>query len=69
MKQEWAIRRQTVQQSDGQRRWDMTYQCLLKWAQAAIQEASPMQTSQEVQHASSNLCSSLDPAAGTDADH
>jgi hypothetical protein len=28
-----------------------------------------MQTSQEVQHASSSLCSSLDPAAGTDADH
>ena len=38
MKREWTVRRQFVQQAGGQRRWDLAYQYLLRWAQAADQK-------------------------------
>jgi hypothetical protein len=65
MKQEWIIHRRTVEQTDGQRRWDLAYQCLLRWAQAARQGTSSVETQQEAHHESSDLCSSIDPTAGT----
>jgi hypothetical protein len=69
MKQEWTIHRQTVEQADGQRRWDLAYQCLLRWAQATRQKNLSMQTQQEANDESSNLCAGIDAATSTDSDH
>ncbi len=67
MKQEWTIHRQTVQQIDGQRRWDQAYQCLLKWARAIQQ--GPVTLRQEANDESSNLCPSFDQSPDADPDH
>jgi hypothetical protein len=69
MKQEWTIHRRTVEQADGQRRWDLAYQCLLRWAQMAGQEALSTQIQQEAHHESRGLRASIDPAAGSNSDH
>jgi hypothetical protein len=68
MKPEWTVHRRTTEQMDGQRRWDMAYQCLLKWAQAAEQETLPTQIQQEAHDESSNLCPRIDPTAGSNSD-
>jgi len=62
-KVEWNIHRQIAPQGDGQRRWDLTYQCLLKWAQTAA-----TQRNQEADHASSDLCPRINPTPGSDPD-
>jgi hypothetical protein len=69
MKQEWTVRRQTVAQVDGQRRWDLAYQCLLRWAQTMGQEMLPIQAQQEAHHESRDLCPSVDATASPDSDH
>jgi hypothetical protein len=69
MKQEWIVRRQMVAQVDGQRRWDLAYQCLLRWAQTMRQEMLPIQAHQEAHHESRDLCPGIDPTAGPDSDH
>ena len=53
MKQEWSIQRRTTEQKDGQRRWDLAYQCLLSWERERIKLT---QSNQEVQNESSHLC-------------
>ena len=70
MKHEWTIHRQTTARRDGQRRWDLAYQCLLKWAEVARQESlsNPI-TRQEVLDASSHVCTSIDDGAGRSTDH
>ncbi len=68
MKQEWMIHRQITPQPDGQRRWDLAYQSLLKWVQTANPTSLPGQTKQEANHASSDLHPRIDPAAGADPD-
>jgi hypothetical protein len=67
MKQEWAIHRQTVQQIDGQRRWDLAYQCLLKWAQVMQQEQATL--FQEANHEGGDLRPSFDQPADAESDH
>jgi len=67
MKQEWAIHRQAVQQADGQRRWDLAYQSLLKWAKAMQQKQASLL--QEANHESSNLCPSFGQPSDVDPDH
>lgn len=69
MKQEWRIHREVVPQADGQRRWDLAYQCLLKWATTTRQEILPVQTQQEAGDESGNLCARVDPKTGTNPDH
>ena len=69
MKQEWTVRRQTVAQVYGQRRWDLAYQCLLRWAQTMGQEMLPIQAHQEAHHESRDLCPSVDATASPDSDH
>ena len=69
MKQKWIVSRQTVQQTGGQRRWDLTYQCLLRWAQTAGREEGLIQAQQEVCYESSNLRSGIDTEAGPGPDH
>jgi hypothetical protein len=69
MKQKWIVNRQIAQQMDGQRRWDLAYQCLLRWAQAASHEEASTQAQQEVYHESSNLCSGVDAKTSPSSDH
>ncbi len=69
MKQEWVIHRQIVPQADGQRRWDLAYRGLLRWAQTANPTGLPSQINQEADHASSDLHPRIDPTAGADPDH
>ena len=33
MKRAWTVQRSWLEQTNGQRRWDHAYQCLLRWAQ------------------------------------
>jgi hypothetical protein len=69
MEQEWIVRRQTVAQVDGQRRWDLAYQCLLRWTQTMRQEMLPIQTHQEAHYESRDLCPGVDPTASPNSDH
>ena len=64
MKQDWMIHRQTVQQIDGQRRWDLVYQCLLRWSDEKIIHSNI----QEAENENSNLCSSIDATPGSNPD-
>lgn len=66
MKQEWIVRRRTTKQKDGQRRWDLVYQCLLSWAQEW--EAKSAQNHQEVRHESSYLRAGFDPQTERNTD-
>ncbi len=70
MEQEWIIRRQTTIRRDGQRRWDLAYQCLLSWAELARQArlSNPL-TQQEVSGASSHVCTSIDDRTGRSPDN
>jgi hypothetical protein len=69
MNQEWAIQRRVRECRDGERRWDLAYQCLLRWTQNAKEQTSPNQTSQEVQDASSDLCAGIDARTSAGSDH
>lgn len=67
MKRHWIVRQQFTPYPDGAQRWDRAYQHLLQWANAPIPltpTPPPLssQPPQEVDHASSSLCSGLDPA-------
>lgn len=70
MKQKWNVYRRTLPQPGGQRRWDLAYQCLLKWAQAmSQQETSRIRNQQEVHDASGHLRARIDLATGPDPDY
>ena len=69
MEQEWTVHREVVPYADGQRRWDLAYQCLLKWSTTMRQETSSIQTQQEACDESGNLCPSVDPTTSADPDH
>ena len=64
MKQDWMIHRQTVQQIDGQRRWDLVYQSLLRSSDEKIIQLNI----QEAENESRNLRSSIDATAGSNSD-
>jgi hypothetical protein len=68
MKQEWMVHRQIIPQADGQRRWDLTYQSLLRWIQMTNQSGLPTQANQEEDHASSDLYPSIDATSGSNPD-
>jgi hypothetical protein len=69
MKTIWQVRRTTVPQDDGERRWDNAYQFLLHWAleHEAGQPPAPLQH-QEDSHGSRSVRSGLTPPATTTAD-
>jgi hypothetical protein len=72
MRREWRVRRTTIERTDGQRRWDCAYQCLLKWSgqtASRLGEHSPQLTQQEATDESRDLCSRLDIAPTENADH
>jgi hypothetical protein len=62
---QWTVQRHLLPTPDGWHRWDRAYQLLMQWANEQQRDHSP----QEEQHASSDVCSSLDHAASPDADH
>jgi hypothetical protein len=67
MKRQWKIHRKVQEYPDGQSRWDRAYLVVLEIARSI--EGDQMQTSLEVQHASSNLCESVDPTPSTSSNH
>ena len=70
MKAEWEIRRTSVAQSDGQRRWDAAYQLLLRWAMDTETGPEPTpSTNQEQRHEDCPLCTGLDQQTATDPNH
>ena len=64
MEHQWRIRRAMHERSDGQAKWDMAYQCLLKWAQATRNTQT-----QEGQDESSHIRPCVNVRAGREADY
>ena len=64
MKREWQVHRSTVEHTDGQRRWDRAYQCLLRWTNettSRLNEHSSQLAQWEAKpNESRHLCSGLD---------
>ena len=60
MKKQWKIHREVQEYPNGQSRWDRAYLFVMEIARTV--EVMKIQTSLEVQHASSDLCTSFDPA-------
>ncbi|GAC1509554.1 MAG: hypothetical protein NVS1B6_16680 [Steroidobacteraceae bacterium] len=71
MKRQWQIRRTALTAADGQQRWDRAYQQVLIWTSPApptlVVTTSGAQEA-EGKHARSDVCASINAAAGTDAD-
>jgi hypothetical protein len=72
-RQQWTVRRRTVGHAAAQRRWDRAYQLLLQTGAAPpgtpALPAALWDAAEESRHASSRLCSGLEPAPGPGADH
>jgi hypothetical protein len=66
MKRQWKIRREVQEYPNGQSRWDRAYLLVLEIARNV--EIKQM-TNLEVQHASSDLCPSLDLETSPDSNH
>lgn len=71
MKKEWQVRHAVVECSDGQLRWDYTYQFLLRWMmeQTAGQHHPPGLPSQENYHENRTLCPSIDQPSNANSKH
>ena len=69
MKTPWQVRRTTVAQHDGERRWDYAYQFLLQWAMAHAAGNSPAPSHpQEESYGSRSVRPCLDASSATAAD-
>jgi len=69
MKTPWQVRRTTVAQHDGERRWDYAYQFLLRWAMEHNAGTCPAPVPhQEEPHGSRFLRPCLDEPSATAAD-
>ena len=69
MKTPWQVRRTTVAQHDGERRWDYAYQFLLQWAMEYTTGNSPVPAHpQEESHGSGSLHACLDQSSTTAPD-
>lgn len=63
MKQrQWKIQRQAVPKENAHRKWDLAYQCLLKWAQVTTIR------DQEVRNENCDLCASINPRTSRNPD-
>jgi hypothetical protein len=67
MKRQWTIHREVKEDPVGQKRWDQVYLLILEIARSA--EENWKKDVSEVNHASSDLCKSLDPTSGPGSDH
>jgi hypothetical protein len=72
-RQQWTVRQRTVGHAAAQRRWDKAFQLLLQTGAAPPGTPAlptvPWDAPEESRHASSHLCSGLEPAPGPGADH
>jgi len=73
MDSRWNVCRNTIPREDGQRRWDIAYQFLVRWshqdsAGGNTPDATASGTCQEEPHANRSLCQSLDHTPTTDSD-
>jgi uncharacterized protein (UPF0548 family) len=69
MKMSWQVRRATVVQHDGERRWDYAYQFLLQWAMEHDAGSSPASShQQEEPHGSCSLRPGFNDASTTAPD-
>jgi hypothetical protein len=77
-RQQWTVRRRMVGHAAAQRRWDKAYQLILQTVilQTGLAlpgtpalPAAPWDVAEESRHASSRLCSGLEPAPGSGAGH
>ena len=70
---QWKVSRRQVGHPAAQRRWDRAYQLLLQAAglppSTTGTPAAPQGVSEEGHHASSRVCSGLNPAPSSGADH
>ena len=71
MKRQWRIRRTTASQVNGQQRWDQAYQLLLRWTCPTPPDPTEAASTptQEVDHARSDLWTSVNLPASAGADH
>jgi hypothetical protein len=73
MKHQWSIHRELVESSDGQRRWDRAYQCLLRWGSQPVPEqpaeaVTGAQPTQGVFDESRRVRPSVDPTSSSRPD-
>lgn len=69
MKLHRQIRRSVIEQADGSQRWDVAYQQLLSWIEAALSACTLAITcSKEKSHESCSLCPSFHPTSTTNTD-
>ena len=69
MKTRWQVRRITVAQHDGERRWDYAYQFLLRWTRERTAGSWPAPVHhQEETHGSRSLRPCLNESSATAAD-
>jgi len=66
MGQRWTIQRTTLLREDAQLRWDLAYQCLLKWAQMTA--VCQVRLGQEAQDENSDICPGIHAGTGRDPD-
>ena len=70
MKKEWQVRHTVVECSDGQRRWDCTYQFLLRWTMEQTMGQPPTGLpSQEKDHEDRPLHPSIDQPPNAKSKH
>lgn len=70
MKRKWQVRRAVAERTEGQRRWDMAYQLLLRWAMEPTAAPLPGGTrSQENEHGDRSVYSSIDTLSNANSNH
>ncbi len=67
MKPQWQIKRTVKDAEEAQKRWDQAYLHILAIAQSV--EKGQMITPTEANHASSDICTSVDPKTDPNTDH
>ena len=70
MKRKWQVRRSVVERSDGQRRWDIAYQLLVRWAMEPTGDPLPeIAPSQENKHEDRSVYPSIDALSNAKSNH
>lgn len=81
MNAHWRVRRTVSAQDTGQQRWDLAYQCLLRWQEESsgppFRETDGQDGSidgqdgdiKETLHGCRPVCAGVNPPATTDPDH
>ena len=70
MKKEWQVHRTVAEYSDGQLRWDHTYQLLLRWMMEPSVGQRPTELpSQENDHEDCPVCPSIDQSSNAKPKH